>query len=158
MTILLSVIHDIPSNTLEATWAEEGVTVKCQNYSIEQKDMFVADCAEFSTPPESSDFASVCAAWLDPSNNINPHSSTAPVVPASVSRFQARAALAQAGLLSTVDTYMSGLPADNIQRLAWQDATEFYRSSATVAAMASMLGLTDEQVDDLFVTAATIQA
>lgn len=79
-------------------------------------------------------------------------------VPSSVSRFQARAALAQAGLFSAVDAYMSGLPADNIQRLAWQDATEFLRGSATVAAMATMLGLTESQVDQLFITAKGIEA
>ena len=53
---------------------------------------------------------------------------------------------------------MSGLPADNIQRLAWQDATEFLRVSATVAAMATMLGLTESQVDQLFITAKGIEA
>lgn len=88
-------------------------------------------------------------AYIPPSESI---------VPASVSRFQARAALAQAGLFSTVDTHMSGLPADNIQRLAWQDATEFLRGSATVAAMAEMLELTESQVDQLFITAKGIEA
>lgn len=73
MTILLSVIHDTPSNTLEATWVDEGTTIKCHNYSIEQKGMFLADCAEFGTPPESSSFSSVCDDWLDPLNNINPY-------------------------------------------------------------------------------------
>lgn len=80
------------------------------------------------------------------------------LVPVSVSRLQARAALAQAGLFFAVDAYMSGLPADNIQRLAWQDATEFLRGSATVAAMATMLGLTESQVDQLFITAKGIEA
>ena len=75
MTILLLVIHDTPSNTLEATWVDEGTTIKCHNYSIEQKGMFLADCAEFGTPPESSSFSSVCDDWLDPLNDINPYAS-----------------------------------------------------------------------------------
>jgi hypothetical protein len=54
MIYLAAVCHDIKSNTLEATWLEEVkgdndvVTelkrVKCRNYSVEQKDEFLADC------------------------------------------------------------------------------------------------------------------
>jgi hypothetical protein len=81
-----------------------------------------------------------------------------PIVPAQVSRFQARAALAQAGLFTTVDTYMATLPADNIQRLAWNDALTFDRDSTTVAAMATMLHLTSAQIDQLFIAASKIKA
>jgi hypothetical protein len=45
---LATVTHDIKTNTLEATWLEEGevelVRVKCHNYSVEQKTEFLADC------------------------------------------------------------------------------------------------------------------
>lgn len=46
MTIYLAAVtHDTKFNTLEATWLEETETelkrVKCQNYSPEQKDMFL---------------------------------------------------------------------------------------------------------------------
>jgi hypothetical protein len=54
MSYLAAVCHDIKSNTLEATWLEEilgetGLPVelkrtKCRNYSVEQKDEFLADC------------------------------------------------------------------------------------------------------------------
>jgi hypothetical protein len=54
MIYLAAVTHDAKSNTLEATWLEEvqdytGDTtelkrVKCRNYSVEQKDEFLADC------------------------------------------------------------------------------------------------------------------
>ena len=47
-TFLAAVCHDIKSNTLEATWLQETETemkrVKCRNYSVEQKDEFLADC------------------------------------------------------------------------------------------------------------------
>lgn len=52
MIYLATVCYDIKSNTLEATWLEETETelkrIKCRNYSIEQKDEFIADCGEES--------------------------------------------------------------------------------------------------------------
>ena len=50
MIYLATITHDIKSNTLEATWLEKTDTelkrVKCRNYSIEQKDEFLADTGE----------------------------------------------------------------------------------------------------------------
>lgn len=72
------------------------------------------------------------------------------------SRFQARAALHNAGLLVAVENAVAG--ADPFVQIAWQDATEFYRGSPTIAALQAAVGLTDEQVDDLFRAAAQIVA
>jgi len=54
MIYLAAVCHNIKSNTLEATWVNEVLDensnpniyerVKCRNYSVEQKDEFLADC------------------------------------------------------------------------------------------------------------------
>lgn len=79
-------------------------------------------------------------------------------IPQVVSRFQARAALHLAGLLESVETLMQDPSTDLLARLAWQDAQEFKRQSPTVLAMAAALGLTEAQVDELFVTAAGIEA
>lgn len=50
MIYVAAICHDIKSNTLEATWLEQTETelkrVKCRNYSIEQKDEFLADTGE----------------------------------------------------------------------------------------------------------------
>lgn len=73
-----------------------------------------------------------------------------------VSRFQARAALFNAGFLAAAESAISG--ASDLAQLAWQDAWEFRRNSPTVAAIAGTLGLTDTQLDDLFRQAATIEA
>lgn len=49
MIYLAAVCHDIKFNTLEATWLEQTETemrrVKCRNYSVEQKEEFLADTA-----------------------------------------------------------------------------------------------------------------
>ena len=80
------------------------------------------------------------------------------VIPQSVTRFQARAALHLAGLFEQVETLMQSPETDMIARLAWQDAQEFKRNSPTVLAMASALNLTEAQLDELFITAAGIEA
>ena len=78
-------------------------------------------------------------------------------VPQVVSRFQARAALAMVGLLTSVENAIAS--SNNIiAQLAWADAVQFERNSPTIAAMASALDLTEEQVDDLFRTASKIIA
>lgn len=73
-----------------------------------------------------------------------------------VSRFQARAALLNAGLLSAAEAAISN--SDAFTQLAWADAQEFRRNSPTVAALAPVLNLNDKQLDDLFRQAATIEA
>lgn len=72
------------------------------------------------------------------------------------SRFQAKAALLQAGLLSQVESLM--LSADPIAQLAWAEAVEFRRNSPTIAALAIGAGMTETQVDDLFRAAMGITA
>lgn len=72
------------------------------------------------------------------------------------SRFQARAALHGAGLLSAVEAAVAVAPA--LVQIAWSDATEFRRDSPTIAALASGLGMGDAEIDDLFRAAMTITA
>jgi len=81
-----------------------------------------------------------------------------PGPPQVVSRFQARAALHLAGLLPQVEALMADPATDTLARLAWTDAQEFRRTSPTLLAMASALSLTDAQLDQLFITAAGIEA
>jgi len=78
--------------------------------------------------------------------------------PQVVSRYQARAALHLAGLLTAVEALMADPATDMLARLAWTDAQEFRRTSPTLLAMASALSLTDAQLDQLFITAAGIDA
>jgi hypothetical protein len=73
-----------------------------------------------------------------------------------VSRFQARAALLQSGLLATAETAIQS--GDALTQMVWADAQEFRRSSPTVAAIASVLSLTETEIDDLFRLAITIEA
>jgi hypothetical protein len=86
-------------------------------------------------------------------------------VPQIVSRFQARAAMLASpataegfgNLLEQIDAAVAA--SDNaFIRLAWAEAVEWNRSSPTVNAIAGALGVTGEQLDDLFRAAAGIEA
>lgn len=89
---------------------------------------------------------------------INPAKLAKINVPEKVARFQARGALLQSGFLEEVEAVMSHADTDAMAKLAWSDAQEFYRQSPTILGMAAVIGLTDKELDDLFILAATIQA
>lgn len=99
------------------------------------------------------------ANWIQSGNSPEEfYEEPLPAVPESVTRFQARAALYQAGYLQAIETLMQDQNTPMIYKLAWQDASEFKRNSPTVTAMASALNLTDNDVDNLFRLASTIIA
>jgi hypothetical protein len=79
---------------------------------------------------------------------------SAPSNPWTITPLQAKTALHQMGLLSTIETFM--LTADVPTKIAWQTASEFKRDSVMLNSISALLGLTSEQVDDLFVLAKTI--
>ncbi len=76
----------------------------------------------------------------------------------TISPFQARAALARAGLLAQVRQLINGKNQDSDEALAWQHAGYFRRDSPTILAMAAEMGLTESQLDDLFETGRQIDA
>jgi len=89
---------------------------------------------------------------------VEPYVAPPPPIPATVTRFQALATLAAGGYLDTVHAYIDTLPRSNITRLAFENATDWERTSPTVNALATMLGLTDAQIDELFIAAAEVFA
>jgi len=96
--------------------------------------------------------------WLAEGNTPDPYIAPPPPIPATVTRFQALAVLAAGGYLDTVRTYIATLDQNNVQRLAWENATDWERTSPTLNALAAMLNLTDTQVDDLFIAASQVSA
>lgn len=80
------------------------------------------------------------------------------IVPESVSRFQARMALRNAGLFDAVEAVMTDSATPIIAREAWETGQEFRWMSPTVRAMAAALGLSDQQLAELFIAAGGIEA
>lgn len=72
-----------------------------------------------------------------------------------VSRMQAMLALYNAGLLDAVNAIVAA--ADPRTRLAWETATDFHRTSPTIAALWAALGKTDAELDALFIAAKQIE-
>ncbi|KDC48015.1 hypothetical protein [Bordetella bronchiseptica] len=101
-------------------------------------------------------------AWLDgppPGDLEQQYADYVPAVaPVSVSRFQALAALLQAGLLDAVTVWANDPGTDPLHKLAFETATEFNRTSPTLAAGAAALGWSEQQLDALFDAAMQIQA
>lgn len=81
-----------------------------------------------------------------------------PPVPAYVEMRQARLALLAAGLLPTVDAAFQALEGPNAEadKIQWEYATVVTRANPLMLTMAQMLGMTEEQIDDLFRAAAAI--
>lgn len=75
-------------------------------------------------------------------------------VPRSVTSRQAKLALLQAGILDDVEAAIAS--ASRAVQIEWEYATEFDRDWPTLAAMQAALGLSDQQLDELFVNASTL--
>jgi len=80
------------------------------------------------------------------------------MVPESVTMRQCRIALLDAGLLDAVQSSIATMPGTDGERarIDWEYAQEVRRDWPLIAYMAGDLGLTDEQVDGLFMAAAAI--
>lgn len=80
------------------------------------------------------------------------------IVPKSVTMRQARRALLAASLLATVNSTVAGLAGavGDAARIDWEFAQEVYREWPLLVQLAQQIGLSDDQLDALFVTAATL--
>lgn len=78
-----------------------------------------------------------------------------PPAPTRVSMRQARLALAQAGLLSQINTAVSTL--GGTAQIEWEYAIEVERNAPLVTTIASTIGITDTQLDYLFNLAVTFK-
>lgn len=93
--------------------------------------------------------------YPDLSSNSNSNAAMANVTDSVVTRRQAKQALLQVGLLDDVDAAIAA-SGDRAAQIDWADATEFRRDWPTLIALQPALGLTDQQIDDLFREAAKL--
>jgi hypothetical protein len=92
--------------------------------------------------------------WRSEGNTPEPEDVPAPAIPSIVSMRQARLALLQSGLLSTVSAAIAaGGEADQIE---WEYATEVNRNQPLVQNMKAGLNLSDADLDNLFTLAASL--
>ena len=74
-----------------------------------------------------------------------------------VSRLQAKAALAEFGHLDAAQAIIDDPATSTLAKLAWVEASEFRRASPMMLQIAQLLELTDEQLDELFEYASTVE-
>ena len=77
-----------------------------------------------------------------------------PQVPASITPRQVRLMLLQQNLLADVESMIA--QQDEAAKITWQYALEFRRDDPLLNQLASNLGLTNEQIDQFFISASAI--
>lgn len=77
-------------------------------------------------------------------------------VPNKVTNYQARAALLAAGLFDQADAAVKALGPSSPAYQAWEYGNNFYRADPWIAGLGAGLGLTDAQIDALFIAAARV--
>ena len=149
---LKQLIRYTNADAIEATWVDENdVVIKCQAYSNAQMDMLRADLGADAAQYEDL-IAEVEAAYVPPEPQPIP-------VPQQIARAQGKAALIMQGHWQAVLDYVAAIQ-DPIQRalaeVALNDTLTWERSSPFLTAAAAGMGMTDEQLDALFIQAGGI--
>lgn len=111
---------------------------------------------------DSRPSAEECAAVWNPSPAASP---ATPVIPQTLTAWQARAALKLKSvptggtlydLVESAIMEMPEGPEKVIVQTAWENNANFSRTSQTILSFAAQLGLTEEQIDQLFITGAKL--
>lgn len=164
-----------------AAWAVAGLPLSAEGTPVLSGGAIdqVGSVATPTDPPVPIDGWHVNVAWtIDPPASLETYaiapfeglrvyagwSDAAPPapVPSQVYNFQARAVLMQmpgpggGSLFDAIDTAIA--QAGGIEWQAWEYATVFDRASPLIAGLAAGFGLSTEDIDQLFITAAGISA
>lgn len=102
------------------------------------------------TAEEEQEADAIYATWLAQEAAAQ----AAAIAAATVTPRQAKLALYASGLLETVETMIAA--ADRPTQITWAEAIEFRRDDPLINGLGATLGLTSQQIDDLFTLAATL--
>lgn len=130
-------------------WQVTKTQIKCVSYHPTQIDMLRADAAELGT--DLTEHEALLTDWVASYVPPDPE----PIqVPQVITIRQAKLALLQAGLLDGVDAAVA--QADRATQIEWEYATEVRRDWPTLLTLQTELGLSEQQVDDLLISASLI--
>lgn len=96
--------------------------------------------------------------WAWDGESFTPPPPPAPTVPSAITMRQARLALLGAGLLTSVDTAINSLPEPrkSAAKITWEYSTEVQRHNGLVSQLGPALGLSDAQIDAMFIQGAAL--
>lgn len=97
--------------------------------------------------------------WGYSGGNFTEPPATAPVVPESITRRQARQVMVLNGIsLAAVDAVIAALPEPSrtVATIFWSDSNDFERHNPMLLQLAPLVGLNSQQLDLLFRQAATL--
>lgn len=97
------------------------------------------------------------AGWHMVDGRLIPPPADPTPVPQTVTRFQALAALHIIGKLVEAEAKMADPATNPLTVLAWRNEQTFKRSSSLVQDIGRLLDLSEQQLDDLFITASGIE-
>ena len=117
---------------------------------------------DYATLPANVDLLTACYQWLVTQDKFvgatdaqieYVTNTSGVIVPQAVTMRQARLQLLAVGLLDDVNTLLAN---DAAAMINWGYATHVYRNDAIVLQLKTSMGLTDEQLDELFVAASKL--
>ncbi|MFZ6773022.1 hypothetical protein ACO0LB_09950 [Undibacterium sp. SXout7W] len=82
-----------------------------------------------------------------------------PRVPEAIAMWQARTVLIEAGLLDDVNTFLANIPDEVARKKAqakWEFSNTVRRDDSLLSAVVASMGITNAQLDSLFITAAAL--
>lgn len=97
-------------------------------------------------------------AWLAEGGEPEPYLPPQPAVPQSVSKRQAKQALLLAGKLDAVEALIEQMPdlEGRMARIEWADSQVVERHRPLTLQLGAAIGLSEAEIDQLFITAATL--
>jgi len=180
--IIKQVLHDIPTNSVEATWVTRTVAPDVEVPEVpavldEDGNVVTPAIPPHTEPGAVTEVQARCHSYADVQmdmleadlgddapdyadlialvrSGIKPYIPPPPVVPSVITMRQARLALLMADRLSEVNAAVN--QAGEAAQIEWEFATEVHRNWPLVAALQSGLGMTDADTDALFTLGATL--
>lgn len=105
-------------------------------------------------PEDTEDWAEY-QSWLSEGNTVLPPDPLPKSVPQEVPMWAAKVILKRNNLFDQVTTMINSSD-DDALKAVWEDGNIIKRNSAAIAAIASQLNLTEDQIDDMFIDANTL--